>query len=40
MMTPRVWDVMHAHHWDVVPQPIRMLAYRQMVAYWAGYYDV
>jgi hypothetical protein len=36
----RVWDSIDAEDWDRVPQPMRTLAYRQMVAYWAGYYDV
>ena len=40
LMNPRQWDVMHAHDWDFVPQPMRTVAYRQMVAYWAGYYNV
>ena len=40
LMNPRVWDGMDAADWDRVPQPMRTLAYRQMVAYWAGYYDV
>ena len=40
LMSPRVWDGMDAEDWDRVPQPMRTLAYRQMVAYWAGYYDV
>ena len=32
-MNPRVWDGMDAEDGDRVPQPMRMLAYRQMVAY-------
>jgi len=40
LMSPGVWDGMDAEDWDRVPQPMRTLAYRQMVAYWAGYYDV
>ena len=39
-MNPRQWDAMRARDWDVVPQPMRTVAYRQMVAYWAGHYDV
>jgi hypothetical protein len=39
-MNPRAWDVMTADDWDLVPQPIRFVAFRQMVAYWAGYYAV
>ena len=39
-MNPRQWDAMDAHDWDLVPQPMRTVAYRQMVAYWAGHYDV
>jgi len=40
LMNPKAWDGMRASDWDRVPQPIRTLAYRQMVAYWAGYYHV
>ena len=40
LLNPRQWDVMHASDWDSVPQPMRTVAYRQMVAYWSGYYDV
>ena len=40
LMNPRAWDAMDAHDWDRVPQPMRTVAYRQMVAYWAGYYRV
>lgn len=40
LMAPRVWDTMDAFDWDGVPQPMRILAFRQMVAYWSGYYDV
>jgi hypothetical protein len=39
-MNPQAWDAMDAHDWDLVPQPMRTVAYRQMVAYWSGYYDV
>ena len=39
-MNPRQWDVMDARDWDLVPQPMRTVAYRQMVAYWAGHYHV
>jgi len=40
LMNPRQWDMMDASNWDRVPQPMRTIAYRQMVAYWSGYYDV
>ena len=40
LFTPTKWDTMTAHDWDWVPQPIRTIAYRQMAAYWAGFYDV
>ena len=40
LMNPRAWDTMSPADWDRVPQPIRTVAYRQMVAYWAGHYDV
>jgi hypothetical protein len=40
LMNPRAWDRMTTTDWDAVPQPMRTVAYRQMVAYWAGYYDV
>jgi hypothetical protein len=31
---------MQVYDWDLVPQPIRTVVYREMVAYWAGYYRV
>jgi hypothetical protein len=40
LMNPRAWDRMTTADWDAVPQPMRTVAYRQMVAYWAGYYGV
>lgn len=40
LMDPRAWDAMTAADWDFVPQPIRTIAYRQMAAFWAGYYHV
>jgi hypothetical protein len=40
LMNPRAWDGMTVSDWDGVPQPMRTVAYRNMVAYWSGYYDV
>jgi len=40
LMNPRAWDRMTPAEWDEVPQPIRTVAYRQMTAYWAGFYEV
>lgn len=40
LASPHAWDRMRATDWDWVPQPIRTVAYRQMVAYWSGYYHV
>jgi hypothetical protein len=37
---PARWDRMTAHDWDRVPQPMRALAYRHMVEYWCGYYEL
>ena len=37
---PSHWDRMTAYDWDLVPQPIRAMAYIQMVKYWSGYYRV
>ncbi len=40
LMNPARWDDMTAADWDLIPQPMRTLAYRQMMAYWSGFYDV
>lgn len=40
LLSPSAWDAMTARDWDDIPQPMRTVAYRQMVAYWAGYYHV
>jgi hypothetical protein len=40
LLSPRAWDRMQPADWDRVPQPMRTVAYRQMAAYWAGYYEV
>jgi hypothetical protein len=40
MMNPGVWDSMSAADWDRVPQPVRTVAFRQMTAYWSGFYDL
>jgi hypothetical protein len=40
LMSPGTWDAMTPADWDDVPQPMRTLAYRQMMAYWTGFYDV
>jgi len=40
LMNPRAWEAMQAADWDLVPQPMRTVAFRQMCAYWAAYYDI
>jgi hypothetical protein len=40
LMSPTTWDAMGPSDWDAVPQPVRTVAYRQMVAYWSGFYEV
>lgn len=38
LANPAAWDRMTTGDWDAVPQPIRTVAYREMAAYWAGFY--
>ena len=40
LVSPSAWDAMTADDWDEIPQPIRMMAFRYMAQYWAGYYDI
>ena len=40
VVNPRLWDAMTVEDWDRVPQPIRTAAYRQMIDYWAGFYNL
>jgi predicted Zn-dependent protease len=40
LRNPRAWEAMTPSDWDLVPQPMRTVAYRQMCAYWAAYYDI
>jgi soluble lytic murein transglycosylase-like protein len=40
LMNPQTWDRMTADDWDEVPQPVRTVAYRQMVGYWTGFYGI
>ena len=32
---PKRWAAMSTHDWDVVPQPVRAIAYLRMIWYWA-----
>jgi hypothetical protein len=38
--TPSQWDRMDAFAWDAVPQPMRAVAFIEMVRYWSGFYQV
>ena len=40
LLHPTRWDAMRAADWDEVPQPVRTVAYREMAAYWTGFYAV
>ena len=40
LANPTTWDRMRTEDWDDVPQPIRTVAYREMAAYWAGFYHL
>jgi hypothetical protein len=40
LFDPLLWDRMTAGDWDQVPQPMRTVAFRQMIAYWSGYYHL
>ncbi len=40
LIEPQRWDRMTARDWDAVPQPVRTVAYRQMTAYWSGFYAI
>lgn len=40
LASPQTWDRMGIADWDEVPQPIRTVAYREMAAYWAGFYHL
>ena len=40
LSSPAAWDRMSAHDWDAVPAPVRALAFRHMLQYWTGYYEV
>jgi hypothetical protein len=37
---PREWDRMSTADWDVVPQPVRAMAFLPTMRYWSGYYGV
>lgn len=36
---PARWDHMTPRDWDLVPQPVRAMAFIEMVRFWSGYYQ-
>ena len=40
LFSPPLWDTMTESDWDRIPQPIRTAAYRHMIDYWTGFYQL